>query len=82
MADDTKMLIEAAAPNLREHLFQKSFDLDEACGVLSKFMFTRYGVSNYQCSAEVRAALQSFLDGSSDLKCLSGEAGAIYQPAQ
>lgn len=82
MADDTKMLIEAAAPNLREHLYQKTFDLDEACVVLSEFMFTRYGVSNYQCSAEVRAALQSFFDGSSSLQRLSGEAGAKYQPAQ
>ncbi len=82
MADDTKMLIEAAAPSLREHLFQKSFDLDEACGVLSEFMFTRYGVSNYQCSAEVKAALQTFLDGSSDLQSVSGGTGAKYQPAQ
>ncbi len=81
MADDTKMLIEAAAPSLREHLFQKSFDLEEACRVLSEFMFTRYGVSNYQCSAEVKASLQFFLDGSSDLRRLPGGAETKYQPS-
>jgi hypothetical protein len=81
MADDAKMLIEAAAPVLRQNLFQRSFDLDDACGVLAEFMFTRYGVSNYGCTREVKAALEAFLEGAPDLRRVPDAPSAKWQPA-
>jgi hypothetical protein len=82
MADESaKMLVEAASADLRRNLFGRGFDLDEACGILAEFMFTRYGVSHYTCNSDVRAELLAFLDKTTDLRRASDSLPLKWQPA-
>jgi len=77
--DDVKMLIESAAPALKQKLFQGAgFSLEEACRIVSEFMFDRYGVSNYKCGAAVQTALESYFDAQPELR--RDSAATAWQP--
>jgi hypothetical protein len=62
MDDSVKMLIEAASEEFQRELFQRTFNIEDACGVVSAFMFHRYGVSNYICGADVKKAIADRFD--------------------
>jgi hypothetical protein len=82
MDESVKTLVAEAFPDLAQELFGHAFSLNDACGLVAAYMFRRYGVSNYQCSAEVKSALTTRLDAEPRLRRAAegGEAPA-WTPA-
>lgn len=82
MDESAKTLVAEAFPDLAQGLFGRDFNLDEACGLVSAYMFRRYGVSNYQCSKAVTDALTAQLDAEPKLQRQeTGGETAAWKPA-
>jgi hypothetical protein len=82
MDESVKTLVAEAIPDLERELFGHAFGLDDACGLVSAYMFRRYGVSNYQCSKDVKTALTAQLDAVSKLqRTTQGNEDPAWKPA-
>jgi len=68
MDESVKTLIAEAFPDLERELLSRPFNLEDASGSIAAYMFRRYGVSGYQCSAAVKEALIAKLDAQPGLK--------------
>jgi hypothetical protein len=81
MDESVKTLVSEAFPDLAHNLFGRAFNLDEACGLVSAYMFRRYGVSDYQCSVAVKEALTGQLDAEPRLqRTADGGAAPAWKP--
>lgn len=82
MDESVKTLVAEAFPDIAKDLFDRAFSLEEACGLVSAYMFRRYGVSNYQCSSAVKDALVSQLDAEPKLQRTENNSEApAWKPA-
>jgi hypothetical protein len=68
MDEGVKTLVAEAIPDMERELFGRAFSLEEACGLVSAYMFRRYGVSNYQCGKDVKQVLKDRLDAETRLR--------------
>jgi hypothetical protein len=81
MDESVKTLVAEAFPDLAHALFGHAFNLEDACGGVAAYMFRRYGVSNYQCSAAVRDALTSQLDAEPRLQRSATGEDPAWEPS-
>ncbi|WP_020176468.1 hypothetical protein [Methyloferula stellata] len=82
MDESVKTLVAEAFPDLAHNLFGRAFSLDEACELVSAYMFRRYGVSDYQCSPAVKEALTCQLDAEAKLqRAPDGGAAPAWKPS-
>lgn len=81
MDESVKTLVAEAFPDLERELFGRLFSLDDACGLVSAYMFRRYGVSDYQCSAAVKEVLTGRLDTEPKLRRTMDGQTAAWKPS-
>ncbi len=81
MDESVKTLVAEAFPGLAQELFSRAFSLEDACGLVSAYMFRRYGVSDYQCSKAVKEALTGQLDAEPKLQRSEAADGPAWKPA-
>ncbi len=68
MDEGVKTLVAESIPDIERELFGRAFSLNEACGLVSAYMFRRYGVSDYQCGKDVKQVLTVRLDEETRLR--------------
>jgi len=81
MDQGVKTLVAEAFPDIERDLFAQAFSLEDACGLVSAYMFRRYGVSNYVCSRDVKEVLTGQLDAQPRLaRAVEGNDAPAWKP--
>ncbi len=73
MDEGVKTLVAETIPDMEQELFGRAFSLEDACGLVTAYMFRRYGVSNYQCGKDVKQVLTGRLDEEARLRRVPGD---------